>query len=117
MIPPEDCPTRHVIKLFGSQWKMEGLWFLREGTKRYNELEALIEGISPRMLTQSLRQLERDGLVKRTQFSEIPPRVEYELMPLADSLKNIIDQMVAWWVEHRTEVEGFRVKFDSMKKK
>jgi DNA-binding HxlR family transcriptional regulator len=80
---------------------------------RFNELRRSIEGISQRMLTLTLRGLERDGLLTRTVFPEIPPRVDYELTKLGETLLEPIAQLAEWAAEHRTQIQAARQKFDA----
>lgn len=85
---------------------------LGERRLRFGELHRTIDGISQRMLTLTLRHLERDGLVLRTVHPVVPPRVDYELTPLGRSLLTIIDPLVAWTREHRAEIVSARTAFD-----
>lgn len=102
------CPIAPVLALFGSRWKHQILWHLNQGTQRFNSLRRLLPGITPRTLTRQLRDLERDGLVTRTQYAEIPPRVEYAATPLAASLGPLFHALGRWGVEHLEEVEEAR---------
>ena len=77
-----DCPSRQVLDRIGDRWSVLVILVLSQGTRRFSEVAGAIEGISQKMLTQTLRGLERDGLVTRTVYAEVPPRVEYELTPL-----------------------------------
>jgi len=77
------CPIEETVKIFGGKWKASILFHLSEGTCHYNELRRRIPSVSQRMLTQQLRELERDGLVNRGQFNEIAPRVEYSLSEIS----------------------------------
>jgi DNA-binding HxlR family transcriptional regulator len=77
------------------------LWHVHEGGRRYNELRRVIPGISQKMLTQNLRELEQDGLVERKVFPEMPPRVEYEMTEYGKTLEPIFDVMYEWGVTHR----------------
>ena len=85
---------------------------LERRTLRFSELRRLIEGVSQRMLTVSLRQLERDGLVKRTVHPVVPPRVEYELTPLGATLHDTIRSLVIWTEEHQVEIASARSEYD-----
>ena len=85
---------------------------LGDGPKRFNEIKRLIGGISQRMLTLTLRGLERDGLVTRTVFPTIPPRVDYELTDLGRGLSRPVEALGKWAFDHRVEIESARTKFD-----
>jgi DNA-binding HxlR family transcriptional regulator len=87
--------------------------YLGDGPKRFNELKRMIGGISQRMLTLTLRGLERDGLVTRTVFPTIPPRVDYELTDLGRGLARPVQVLGKWAFEHLPEIEGARSKFDA----
>jgi len=85
---------------------------LGDGPKRFNEIKRMIGGISQRMLTLTLRGLERDGLVTRTVFPTIPPRVDYELTELGRGLWQPVEELGRWAMEHQAEIEDARVRFD-----
>lgn len=90
------------------------LWTLeRRGTLRFSELRAQIPGVTAKVLTERLRQLERDGLVTRTQFNEMPPRVEYASTPLTASLKPILVILEEWSVAHLDDISTSRDRFDA----
>jgi DNA-binding HxlR family transcriptional regulator len=93
---PEDCPVQLALEMLGGRWKPLTLWHLRQGTLRFNEMRRLMPGVTQRMLTATLRELERDGLVRREIFAEVPPRVEYTTTPLGESLRPILDAMAQW---------------------
>ena len=88
------------------------IMMLHDGPKRFNEIKRLIGGISQRMLTLTLRGLERDGLVTRTVFPTIPPRVDYELTDLGRGLSKPVEGLGKWAFEHRIEIESARARFD-----
>ncbi|WP_227767930.1 winged helix-turn-helix transcriptional regulator [Zhaonella formicivorans] len=90
------CPVEITLNLIGSKWKVLILRDLLRGPKRFGELHRGIKGISQKMLTQHLREMERDGLVNRKVFAEIPPRVEYSLTETGQSLKPILEAMHEW---------------------
>lgn len=95
------CPVEVTIDLIGGRWKPLILWHLAERkVLRHGELKRLIPDITQKMLTQQLRQLERDGLVAREQHAEIPPRVEYSLTPYGRSLQDMLDMFCDWGAEH-----------------
>ena len=91
-----ECPVATTVQLIGSKWKLLILRNLMDRPWRFNELKKDLEGISQKVLTDSLRSMEADGLITRTVFPEVPPRVEYALSELGQSLKPILDSMVDW---------------------
>ncbi len=97
----KNCPIEHTVNLIGHKWKVLILRNLfNKGTQRFSELSKGINGISQKMLTQQLRQLEHDGIIQRTVYPEVPPRVEYDITELGQSLKPIMDEMNIWGKEH-----------------
>jgi DNA-binding HxlR family transcriptional regulator len=90
------CPVERALAVVGAKWTLLILHNLMEGPRRFGELERLIVGASPKMLTARLRELEQLGLVNRTVYAEVPPRVEYELTDAGTSLKPIIDSLSDW---------------------
>jgi len=109
----ESCPAvREVLNRVGDKWSVQIVDMLGEGPMRFSELRRSIEGISQRMLTLTLRGLERDGLVTRTVFPEIPPRVDYELTKLGKTLLEPISALAEWAAEHRTSIHEAREQFD-----
>lgn len=108
-----DCPTRQVLDRVGDKWTTLVILLLQDGPRRFSELQRRIVGISQKMLTQTLRNLERDGLVTRTLYPEIPPRVEYELTPLGETLCGPIRAIVCWSEEHIGEVIAAQKRYDS----
>lgn len=103
-----DCPSRQLLDRIGDRWTVLVVGLLEDGPLRFSELSRRIDGISQKMLTQTLRALEADGLVLRTAFPEIPPRVEYELTPLGRSLLDPLHVLVAWATENMGEVQAAR---------
>ena len=91
-----ECPVATTVALIGSKWKLLIIRNLLERPWRFNELKKDLEGISQKVLTDSLRSMENDGLITRTVYPEVPPRVEYALSDLGKSLKPILDSMVEW---------------------
>ena len=91
-----ECPVATTVALIGSKWKLLIIRNLLQRPWRFNELKRDLEGISQKVLTDSLRSMESDGLITRTVFPEVPPRVEYALSELGQSLKPILDSMVDW---------------------
>ncbi|WFR55779.1 helix-turn-helix domain-containing protein [Anaerocolumna sp. AGMB13025] len=97
----KSCPIEHTVNLIGHKWKVLIIRNLHNnGTQRFSELNKGINGISQKMLTQQLRQLETDGIIERKVYPEVPPRVEYSLTDLGYSLKPILEAMNTWGIEH-----------------
>ncbi len=110
----ESCrPVTEILARVGDKWSVMIVRLLGPGPKRFNEIKRAINGISQRMLTLTLRGLERDGLVTRTVTPSIPPRVDYELTPLGHSLHAPIDALGAWAFANRAEIEASRARFDA----
>jgi DNA-binding HxlR family transcriptional regulator len=109
-----DCPTRQVIGRVGDKWSLLVLYALSTGTKRFSQLRFEVEGISQKMLTQTLRGLERDGLVHRQAYPTIPPKVEYRLTPLGDSLEDVIAMVRQWAYAHMDEINDQRDQYDQL---
>ncbi|ADL54040.1 winged helix-turn-helix transcriptional regulator [Clostridium cellulovorans] len=99
------------LELIGGKWKMIILWHLSKGTKRFNELRKLLPNITQKMLTQQLRELEKDKLITRKVYAEVPPRVEYSSTKLGDDLQNILIDISKWSNEyaeiHNIEIENY----------
>jgi DNA-binding HxlR family transcriptional regulator len=107
------CPTRQVIARIADKWTLLVITALEGGEAvRFSELRRRIEGISQKMLTQTLRALERDGLVTRTVFPTVPVTVEYRLTPLGQSLTDTVDAVRNWAYEHMPEIERARNEFE-----
>jgi DNA-binding HxlR family transcriptional regulator len=106
------CPTRQVVNRLGDKWTLLVLCALETETLRFRALQRTVEGISQRMLTQTLRALERDGLVHRTVHPTAPPGVEYRLTDLGHSLSAVVAQVRHWAYGHIDEVEDARAQFD-----
>lgn len=100
------CDAVYAICKIGGRWKMTILCQLAKQRLRFGELKKMIPGITERMLTLQLRELEKEGLLKRTVFAEVPPRVEYELTPIACELIPIWDQLDVWGAKHRSYVQA-----------
>jgi DNA-binding HxlR family transcriptional regulator len=114
--PAKDSNCRAVASVLarvGDKWSVLVIMLLIEGPRRFNELKRMIDGISQRMLTLTLRGLERDGLVTRTVFPTIPPRVDYELTDLGRGLAKPVGALGQWAFEHIPEIERARSKFDA----
>ena len=95
------CPVATTVQLIGSKWKLLILRNLLARPWRFNELRKSLEGISQKVLTGSLRSMEEDGLVTRTVYPEVPPRVEYSLSPLGESMRPIIQAMEQWGAHYK----------------
>ncbi|MFI0444870.1 winged helix-turn-helix transcriptional regulator [Actinomadura sp. 6N118] len=99
-----NCPTRLVLDRIGDKWSVLVVLSLRDGPRRFTQLRDMIGGITPKVLTQTLRTMERDGLLTRQVFAEVPPRVEYALTPLGLSLQRPIQAITDWAEENVNEV-------------
>lgn len=108
------CRLRDLLDRIGDKWSLLVVELLGEGTRRFTELKREIDGISQRMLTRTLRHLERDGLVTRTVHPVVPPRVDYALTPLGTSLLEAIAPLVGWSRTHRAEVVEARARYDAL---
>ena len=95
------CPVATTVRLIGSKWKLLILRNLMVRPWRFNELRRDLEGISQKVLTDSLRALEEDGIITRTVYPEVPPRVEYALSPLGESMRPILDAMEEWGTNYK----------------
>ena len=98
-----DCPVATTINLIGNKWKLLIIRDLLGGTKRFGELRKNLTGISQRVLTENLRDLENDGLLNRKVYAEVPPRVEYSLDKTGLSLKPVIDSMAEWGIKYKNK--------------
>lgn len=111
-----DCATaREVLNRVGDKWSVYVVASLNDGPLRFNELKRRIEGISQRMLTLTLKSLERDGLVTRTVFPTVPARVDYELTRLGRTLLEPVLALAKWSEKHSPEIQAARVKYDKRK--
>jgi DNA-binding HxlR family transcriptional regulator len=110
----QNCPITPVVDLVFSRWTTPILWQLNaHGIQRFVDLQQLVGGITAKVLTQRLRQLERDGLVVRTFHAGVPPKVEYEITDLGRSLAPVFASLVTWSTDHLREVEGARTDYDA----
>ncbi|SEN07144.1 winged helix-turn-helix transcriptional regulator [Nonomuraea pusilla] len=107
-----DCDVRHILDRIADKWSLLVIALLDRRTMRFSELRRAVDGVSQRMLTVTLRQLERDGLVRRTVYPVVPPRVEYALTPLGISLHEVIKSLVIWTEEHQQEISAARSAYD-----
>lgn len=99
-----DCPVATTVALIGSKWKLLIIRNLQQRPWRFNELKKDLDGISQKVLTDSLRSMEEDGLVIRTVYPEVPPRVEYSLSDLGKSLKPLFDFMIEWGAYYKEHI-------------
>ena len=110
---PEAIEVRQILNRVGDKWSILVIAMLDQGTRRFTELRREVEGISQRMLALTLRQLERDGLVERTVYPVVPPKVEYALTDLGSTLLESVRGLVTWAMEHRGQVAAARVVYDA----
>ncbi|MFG2086346.1 MULTISPECIES: winged helix-turn-helix transcriptional regulator [unclassified Spirillospora] len=103
-----DCPTRLVLDRIGDKWSVLVVLGLCDGPRRFTQIRDMIGGVTPKVLTQTLRAMERDGLLTRTVFAEVPPRVEYALTPLGRSLRTPIEAITRWAEENVEAVVAAR---------
>ncbi len=114
---PEDCrAVSEVLSRVGDKWTVLVVSTLGDGPKRFNELRRALGSISQRMLTLTLRALERDGLVTRTVFPTVPPRVDYELTNLGRSLLEPVKALGSWALDNRPRIQDARARFDGLVK-
>ena len=108
----DDCPIRNVVAQIGDKWSLLILFALVDGADRFNSLKSRVVGISQRMLTQTLRDLEREGYVSRTVYAEVPVKVEYELTDMGRDLVKPLYQLVSWADSHQSEIQRSREAYD-----
>ncbi|MFG3704813.1 winged helix-turn-helix transcriptional regulator [Micromonospora sp. NPDC047670] len=108
------CPTHRVLDRMGDRWVSMILKELASGPRRYGELARAVAGATQKMLTQTLRGLERDGLVARSVTDAVPPRVEYRLTPLGESLLPVMAVVTEWAERHIGDVDAARAAYDSV---
>ena len=101
----QQCPAERTLDIIGGRWKVLILWQLFQREKRFSELFRALDGITQKMLTQQLRELEKDGIVHRQVYPQIPPKVEYSLTPLGESLRPVVEAMCEWGLR---QSEGVR---------
>ncbi|ATL25300.1 winged helix-turn-helix transcriptional regulator [Streptomyces formicae] len=111
--PQDECGVRDVLDRLGDKWSVYVVVELASGVLRFKELQRRIHGgISQRMLTLTVRRLERDGLVKRTVYPTIPPQVEYELTEMGHSLTHLVKALADWSIAHRPAITAARASYD-----
>ncbi|MFF4386180.1 MULTISPECIES: winged helix-turn-helix transcriptional regulator [unclassified Streptomyces] len=109
----DDCGIRDVLDRLGDKWSVLVVVELGAGMRRFKELQRAVDGISQRMLTLTVRRLERDGLVTRTVHATVPPQVEYELTDLGRSLTLLVKGLADWSLAHRARIEAARREWDA----
>ncbi len=107
-----DCEVRQILDRVADKWSLLVIALLDQRSLRFTELKRKIDGVSQRMLTRTLRHLERDGLVERTVYPTVPPRVDYALTPLGASLHTTIKALVVWTESHQNEIATARNSYD-----
>ncbi|WP_350349938.1 helix-turn-helix domain-containing protein [Agromyces sp. G08B096] len=108
----EDCEVRQILDRIADKWSLLVIALLDDRTMRFTELKRLIDGVSQRMLTVTLRQLERDGMVERTVHPVVPPRVDYALTELGRSLHATVQSFVLWTEQHQEDIAAARSRYD-----
>jgi DNA-binding HxlR family transcriptional regulator len=109
----EDCEVRQILDRIADKWSLLVIALLDQRSLRFTELRRKIDGISQRMLARTLRHLERDGLVSRTVYPAVPPRVDYALTPMGATLHHTIRSLVTWTEEHQNEIAFARAAYDT----
>ncbi|GGP84958.1 MULTISPECIES: winged helix-turn-helix transcriptional regulator [Streptomyces] len=109
----DDCGIRDVLDRLGDKWTVLVVVELGAGRRRFKELQRAVDGISQRMLTLTVRRLERDGLVTRTVHATVPPQVDYELTDLGHSLTRLVKGLADWSLAHRPRIEAARREWDA----
>ena len=116
----QTCGGRHsdglaaTLRIISGKWKPLALFFLRDGAKRYGELKRAIGGVSDKVLIQQLKDLEADGVLVRTDYKEVPPRVDYALTPLGRSLADALVPLCTWGAEHMAEMASILAKRETL---
>ncbi|MFD8382838.1 winged helix-turn-helix transcriptional regulator [Streptomyces sp. NPDC059679] len=113
----EGCEVRQILDRVADKWSLLVIALLDVRTMRFTELRREIDGVSQRMLTVTLRHLERDGLVRRTVHPVVPPRVDYQLTPLGATLHDTIQALVTWTEDHQDEIAAARTAYDQCEAK
>ena len=107
---PEECPLHFLFDLLGDRWTLSLLYVLSHGVRRYGELQRLLRGISGKMLTQTLRSMEADGLVERVVYPVVPPKTEYKLTPLGTKLVEPLEGLGVWAEGHRDDLRSIQAR-------
>ena len=100
-----ECPVATTVQLIGSKWKLLIMRNLLDRPWRFNELKKSLDGVSQKVLTDSLRSMEEDGIITRTVYAEVPPRVEYALSDVGESMRPILDAMKEWGIKYKQSLE------------
>jgi DNA-binding HxlR family transcriptional regulator len=100
-----NCPVEATLDVIGGKWKSLILWQLQDRVVRFGDLKRMIPGVTQKMLTQQLRELEQDGLILRTVYAEVPPRVEYSMTEYGESLRPLLKLMCQWGVVHMQKTD------------
>lgn len=109
-----NCPSREILEVIGGKWSLLILCLLKSGPMRTGLIMRSVQGISQKMLTQTLRELERTGVVERRSYPEVPPRVEYSLTPLGATLSVVVLQLEHWVVDNYEQVIAAQALFDTL---
>ncbi|MGW3861334.1 winged helix-turn-helix transcriptional regulator [Streptomyces sp. NPDC005047] len=112
-VPGDACRTRVVLDIVGDKWSLLVVRNLRDGPRRFTELKRAVEGISQRMLTVTLRSLERDGILTRTVHEVMPPRVSYELTEMGFTLREATAPLLEWSIAHLARIDDARAVYDA----
>ena len=112
-VPPAGCRPREVLDIVGDKWSLLVVRSLKDGQRRFTELKRGIDGISQRMLTVTLRSLERDGVLTRTVHNVMPPNVSYQLTPLGVSLRKATAPLLTWSSQHLALIDAARAEYDA----
>lgn len=99
------CPVEEAMAIISGKWKILILWFLKTETLRFGELQRKVKGITQRMLTLQLRELEKNGIVHRKVYPQVPPKVEYSLTLYGQSLNTVLDDLYAWGAKHKQHIK------------
>jgi DNA-binding HxlR family transcriptional regulator len=114
---PANCRAREVLDRVGDRWSLYVILNLGDGTRRFTELKRSIDGISQRMLTVTLKGLERDGIVCRTMYPVMPPRVDYTLTPVGRTLIDAVGTLFTWAEDHLADIDTARARYDEARQK
>lgn len=109
------CGLDATLRIISGKWKPLVLFFLRDGPRRYGELKRLVEGVSDKVLIQQLKDLELDRVIVRTDYQEVPPRVDYTLTPLGRSLSDAIVPLCTWGTEHMTDMANIFARRETVR--
>lgn len=115
--PPGSCQASEVLGRVGDKWSLQVIFSLGDGARRFTDLKRGIDGISQRMLTVTLRGLERDGIVTRTMYPVMPPRVDYALTPMGCTLLDAAGTLIGWAHAHLDEIEAARTAYDARQRR